>query len=212
MESGETDGEYDYELLDFDMNNVWVLGRDDIDVGKCIRWDAKELPNFLDCECLIVDLTTLDKETLSRIPLNIQDNLKKQLRGRFNHRLMIICILSPVGDYNPSLDMLFWCPVSFSVEFVAPATNKYSYDFDLYDQYMYKVDKWNMVLKPQDSVKVHGCSRSANRDLIGAVFSNKYNKEETSGDLVVLPPLQDSASSIHSVMEFFNTDETDDSE
>lgn len=208
MEPGEADGDPDYELLDFDMDDVWVLGRDDINAGECIRWDAKELPNLLDCECLIVDLTTLDKETLSNIPHHMREKMRKDIQDRFRHDLMIICILSTSGDYNPSQDMLFWCPVRFSARSVPPATKILSDDFGLYYQYMTKVDQWNMVLKPEDSVGVSECATSTNNDLIGAVFTNKHH--DISGDLVILPPLGDADASIHSVLEFFNARKPDD--
>ena len=53
--------------------------------------------------------------------------------------------------------------------------------------------------------------RRYNEDLIGAMFS-KEDDIKNSGDLVVLPPLSDPSCSIHSVMKFFNTDKTADSE
>lgn len=190
-----------------DSKNTWVLGRSGVTAGRCIAWNEEHLHNFADCKCLIVDLTTLDPDTLDKLPPHIRTDLPPRIRERFDHGLVIICILPPIRDNPDQLnDMLFWSPEKFSVELTEPARTRTSQDFRL-EEYIKKLGCWTMILKPDDGARIFGSVLTSNDDMIATELTPTYYGIDSSGRLVILPPLDDPDESIRVVLNILYEDE-----
>lgn len=188
---------------DIAAEDIWVLGRSGIRVGRCITWQDEILPNFADCKYLIVDMTTLGQGRVQKIPQYMRMELPRRILKRFRHGLRIVCILPEIQDNVHELRrMLFWCPKKFSIELTDPATTRKYFRFVLED-YVKNLKEWTMVLKPDRSMNALGIVRTNNDDLIAGEFEIEDHESVRSGRLVILPHLDDAASSINVLLKSF---------
>lgn len=204
--------DFDKKIFELDKEDIWVLGRDDVIAGNYIPWNYNNLCRFVDCKCLVVDMTTLDHNTLSKISESSRENLRDAIRTKLNNGIMIICILPPFEHKTCSLaeDMLFWLPIKFLVNSTDPAKTRYNNDFLLYE-YTNRLKNWSMIIKPKPygsmpmydhRIRIHSAVKSNHQENIAVEFKLP-GKSYAAGSIFVLPPLLDHENSCNVVLKLF---------
>jgi hypothetical protein len=77
------------------VKTIWILGSKNPNADRSIPRETKKFPDFSDPDILIIDLTTLDQETLTRIDKFQYDVARRTIVDRFLNGGMIIFITSP---------------------------------------------------------------------------------------------------------------------
>jgi hypothetical protein len=120
---------------------IWILGSHHLNADKCISW-SELFPNFSNCDLLIVNLSTLNKEIIQK---NEQKLFNEGRRHIFDLLMtgekQIIFILS---NEQKTLDWLPIAPILRKIQF--SEINEYTTYPDLED-YMSKVRKCDFYIK-----------------------------------------------------------------
>lgn len=184
-------------------DDIWILGRTDIKSIKCISWDTTDLPNFDDCTLLIVDMTTFDTDTLSKIQPNIVTELCNQISQRFYNDLVIICIL-PSEHFKETIfdKMLFWSPIKFSIKYVKPSKFRNYRRFTL-NEYMKELKECTMILEPK--MRFNAAIYPVGGEVLsrnGETFATDlYLDDNAVAHMIVLPPLKNTDNSIITILK-----------
>ena len=136
-------------------DGVWILGNNVDGVEKCIDWYVSDIPNFADCNVLIVDMTTLSTKTLHSRDFAKCKEIFEGILARYKTGLQIYCILSESFQEktyeNYDLENYFWCPIRFRINKTKPAKTWTFYGNFGFDNYMKYMDTWNLVIDLQNT-------------------------------------------------------------
>lgn len=78
-------------------SKVWIVGAQHSNADRSISWD-EPFPNFTEPDVLIINLVTLDKETLQRLNKEKLDQAASFIKDKFLNRGIIIFITAPNFD------------------------------------------------------------------------------------------------------------------
>ncbi len=132
---------------------VWVLGASHPNADKSISWN-QQFPNFTEPDVLIINLTTLDKKTLTRINPQMLDQARSFILDKFRHNGIVIFITAPFisitknHQYYSNYDL---SPIRLNTRNVPQVTRKlYHNDYD-FKKYADSVKSFDFYLETFDS-------------------------------------------------------------
>lgn len=184
---------------------IWVLGSKNPNADKSISWDS-ELPHLGDPDVLIINLNSLDKETLTRIDKEKYNQMRQAIMDKFVSGGTIIIITAPhlQGDAPNYFDNYYVSPIHVETEEIPEGYNIKQFDKKLnpFSSYVEEIGKFNFYLKVYDfhflawklnldieelqvsSSEIYKSTDNSNHVLSIALKENKRN----SGLVIFLPP------------------------
>ena len=197
-------------------DGVWILGNNIVGVDKCIQWDS-DIPNFADCNVLIVDMTTLDKDVLHNREYEKIRELFEGILARYKTGLFIYCIFTESFSVKNleglQLANYTWCPIQFTINKTKPGkTWNVNGNFG-FNEYLQQMKSWNLVfdekctLLRKDVVSYWDYSQlehyvtlsSKSDEIIGGIFY--HHNSEFNGKLYMFPPINDTNLGIKLILE-----------
>lgn len=198
-------------------DGVWVLGNNVDGVEKCLAWHTSDIPNFADCNVLIVDMTTLGSGTLHSRDYAKCKEIFEGILARYRTGLQIYCILSESFQEktyeNYTLENYFWCPIRFRINKTKPAKTWTFHGIFGFDNYMKHVDTWNLVIDVQytsptnswnvfqnlETLERSTLILSHSNEFIGGIFGHK--QDGFYGQVYMFPPIKDTKLGIKLILE-----------
>jgi len=207
----------------FTNTGIWLLGNEVTGVQKCLQWYASDIPNFADCNTLIVDMTTLDPQTLHGIEYKKCKELFNGILSRYKAGGEIICIINEsfsaktYEDYV--IDNYFWCPIRLQINKVKPAKSWQPSEPFQFADYMNAVKEWNLVLEQEKTLPKHDWNSyesyasiniqylvlSNSNEIIAGTFSSAM--PGFAGIIHLLPPTSNSKEDIKRILKNFGVTE-----
>ena len=201
-----------------DLSRIWVLGNVARGTGTSINWLHEKITSFADCDTLIVDTTTLNKDLIKSIEFKTADLLFTEIQKRFKTGLLIICIPSPTfqisltpGQWlSHSINNYFWSPIDCNYKKTPPGKKlkkRHGDNFSL-DPYVDSITEWNLSMPCIPTIKVSCQSgemlanpstiiESNSDDLLGG----EWSFDGAKGSVIFLPPLETPKKSLDKIFE-----------
>ena len=197
-------------------DGVWVLGNHVDGVEKCIDWHDSDIPNFADCNVLIVDMTTLDRSVLHNREYSKFEELLDGIWARYKTGLFIYCIFTEsfaVKNFEDiELENYSWCPILFKIDKTKPGkTWKINGNFG-FNGYLQQIQSWDLVIDKKYTFPRRGKTgflefsylelpstlSSQSDEIIGGIFQHK---SEFNGYVYMFPPIKDTKLGIKLILE-----------
>jgi hypothetical protein len=167
---------------------VLLLGRKNSNVDESFEWDYQSTPNIYEPDIILVDLTTLTKETLTKNAKKYEE-LTQMLLNKFLNQGLIIFITTPrfrAGGYIYSeyASNYFLSPIEFGTREIT-AGKKLIYDLSHpFKNYLLSIERYSfhLILKSLSPFfkKVEGSNPSTRlflQRLNSNSYKNVYNTE-----------------------------------
>lgn len=119
---------------------VWVLGSEHPNANKSISW-LSPFPNFSNCDILIVNLQSLEKQVLEKRSSDLFNEARRYIFDMLMTREREVIVVSS-SDQNK----LSWLPIYPKIETVAPVKIKREEQMPL-DMYLKNVEECNYYIR-----------------------------------------------------------------